>query len=66
MKQDTTRISILAEWGDCTLGEISRIAQEHMASHSDHEVWVDGDLRALVCLPKGADGPSGHDRGHCP
>ena len=66
MKQDTTQITIIADWSDHTLGEISEIAQEHIAAHPDHEVWMDGDLGALVYRPKGADGPSGHGRGHCP
>ena len=33
MKQNTTQISILAEWRDHTLGELSVIAQEYIAAH---------------------------------
>ena len=64
MKQNTTQISILAEWRDHTLGELSVIAQEYIAAHPDHRVWMDGDLGALVYATGGPDGPSGPCRGH--
>ena len=40
---------------DLGLSEVMRMVEEYRAANPDRDVWLDGDMRAIVSQPKEAE-----------
>lgn len=40
---------------DLRLSEVMRMIEEYKAANPDREVWMDGDMRAIVSQPRGVE-----------
>ena len=50
-------IEVVVDVMACDLGlsEVMRMVEEYRAANPDRDVWLDGDMRAIVSQPKEAE-----------